>query len=220
MCKQYKVQAAYNRVAFLTDPEYRDKLEILKRISTTFEEEEIRWALSCSAALFFRGIVDDFGDYDLLFHVDDVERAKEVMSTKCEIVLDENTPQRNSYFASPYYQQAKWGEVEFDLIADISVKTFGGLYTYKVDQGLEMNSLDGNFCLPLIPIEAQMVLYGMMEGWQAKRRFKRELCLEYLQEMKISQVVLRYEPILRNALEQKIPADLKEVINTLLSPST
>lgn len=212
---QYELQAAYNKTAFLTSPEYREKLEILRKVSKAFEENGIHWAISCSSALFFRGIVDDFNDYDLLLDVKDVEKAKKVL-TSCGVVLDENTPQKNTYFDSPYYQQAKAGNVEFDLIADISVKTFGGLYTFKVEQGLEMNSLEGNICIPLIPIEAQLVLYGMMEGWQAKRRFKRELCYAYLQAMKNNQCPLRYHGILEEALTQRITASLKEVINSLL----
>lgn len=215
--KNYQLQAAYNKAAFLSDSEYREKYEVLKMVSKAFEEAGVIWALSCSSAMFFRGIVDDFNDFDILLWADseNVEKAKKVL-VACGVVLNENTPQKNKHFASPYYQQANAGKVEFDIIADISVKTFGGLYTYKVEQGVEMNSLDGNICLPLAPIEAQMLLYGMMEGWQAKRRFKRELCYEYLCAMKEIQKNLRYKHILEEALEQKIPTDLKEVVSSLL----
>ena len=215
--KHYELQGVLNKYTFVYDPAYREKFEILKRVSEAFVDSGVEWGLSCSSSLFFRGIVDDFNDFDILLDAskENVELAQKVL-TECGVVLNEHTPQKNEFFASPYYQQATAGSVEFDLIADISVTTFGGKYTYKVEQGLEKNSLPGNVFIPLAPIEAQMVLYGMMEGWQPKRRFKRNLCYEYLMEMKNSQPVLRYQDILQEALTQKIPGDLKQVISSLL----
>lgn len=211
----YELQAVLNKAAFLTDPVYQEKCAILTRISKAFTDAGISWALSCSSAMFFRGIVDDFNDYDILLSKRDTQRAKKIL-VDLGVTLNPETPQKDNFFCSPNYQQAKYGKVEFDLITDISLKTFGGLYTFRVEDGLEMNSLDGNIPLPLAPIEAQLVLYGMMEGWQAKRRYKRELCYQYLLEMKKSQSPLRYEGILRDALAQKIPRTLAEVINSLL----
>ena len=211
----YDIQRMSNILAFLTDPVYGERLEILKKISTAFEENGVSWALSCSTALFFRGILDDFHDYDVLVSQKDTQRAKEILSD-CGLVLNPNTPQKNTFFCSPDYVQASCGNVEFDIITDIALKTFGGKYTYKVEQGVEPVSLDGNVLIPLIPVEAQMVLYGMMEGWQAKRRFKRDLCWQYLQEMRKIQSPLRYQGILTDAMEQQIPDFLREVINSLL----
>jgi len=215
MCLSYSLQAAYNKADLTRSPYYREKFEALASVSEGFRQEGVRWALSCSAALFVRGITDDFDDFDLLLHKEDVDKAKKVLA-ECGVEVDEETPQRHQFFASPYYQQAKKGAVEFDLIADISVRTFGGLYTYKVEQGVEVDSLEGNIAIPLCPIEAQLVLYGMMEGWQARRRYKRELCHEYLTEMRKKQHPLRYSFILEDALQQQIPPFLKEVIQALL----
>lgn len=213
--KQYERQAAYNMVAFLTSPEYRERLEVLKEISKVFDENGILWQLTCSTALFFRGMLDDFNDFDILVLVEDFERAQ-VAWRSIGILVNDNTPQKEAYFASPYYKQARKGNVELELMADLSLKTFGGLYTFKANQGTENISIEGNICLPLIPIEAQLVLYAMMEGWQTKRFFKREICREFLEEMKKNQNPLRYHEILEDALKQNIPKFIKEVISSLL----
>ena len=211
----YLLQAYLNKSAFQNSPKYREKREILEKISKAFEQAGIKWALSCSAALFFRGIVDGFNDFDILLSKDSMEKAKETLRN-LGVVLNESTPQKDDYFCSPDFQQARYGNVEFDLITDISIKTFGKTYTYKIEQGLEMNSLDGNYPLPLIPIEAQLVLYGKMEGWESTRLLKRYWCHQYLLEMKKTQKVLRYHEILKDALEQGMPPTLIEVINSLL----
>lgn len=215
----YDLQSAFNKADFQTYAGYRDKYEILCRISKAFAEAGIKWALSCSFALFIRGILDRFNDFDILLSKKDTVRAKKILED-IGIVLNPKTPQKDNYFCSPDYQQATWqgtfSTVEFDLITDISLKTYGGLYTYRVEDGVEMSSMDGNIPLPLIPIEAQMVLYGMMEGWQAVRYLKRDLCYRYLVAMKDSQSPLRYHKILEDALAQKIPPFLVEVINSLL----
>lgn len=211
----YELQAAYNKADFQTYPGFREKYTFLSVASPAFTDAGVKWALSCSSAMFFRGMIETFNDFDILFSEDDTIRGKEVLES-IGVVLNPKTPQKDNYFCSPDYQQAKFGSVELDLITNISLKTFGGLYTYRVEDGVEMNSLDGNIPLPLIPIEAQMVLYGMMEGWQAKRLIKRDACYRYLVEMKKSQSPLRYHKILEDALTQEIPPFLREVINSLL----
>ena len=50
-------------------------------------------------------------------------------------------------------------------------------------QGNQVELLDLDYVtVPLLPAEALFVLYGMMEGWQRRRRFKRELIFQYLKE--------------------------------------
>lgn len=52
------------------------KLEILSQIAKKLNEGHITWAVGGSLLLYFKGIVDEFHDIDLMVHADDAEEAK------------------------------------------------------------------------------------------------------------------------------------------------
>ena len=204
----WEFQKNANILAFLTAPEYEERKQILENICQN--ASKISWALSCSSNLFFRGIVDDFNDYDILVKLDDVESLKNVLR-KIGAEINENTVQKNC-FTSPYYQQAKIGKFDFDLVGDITINTFNGSYCYQVkDEEINFVTIDGNINIPLIPVEACFVLYGMMEGWQSRRRLKRDLCFNFLRQQGVS-----YPGVLQDALNQDIPSWLQEIIKQFL----
>ena len=153
----YEIQRNANILAFLTAPEYQEQKRILKKVSEVLMDAKVRWALSCSSALFFKGLVDDFHDYDILVNIEDVE----IMINSLEsinVTINKDTIQKE-YFTSPYYQQAKRGNCDFDLIGDITINTFGGRYCYPVkNQELEYVFLEGNIVIPIIPVEASFLL--------------------------------------------------------------
>ncbi len=62
----------------------------------------------------------------------------------------------------------------------------------------------------MIPVEAQYLLYSMMEGWQLRRRFKRILIQAYLGEK------IEYRSILEKALEEDLPNWIKRNVRELL----
>lgn len=207
---RWEEQKNANILAFLTAPEYQERKHTLERMCQTFSEHNVRWVLSCSSSLFFKGIVDDFHDFDVLVHIEDVEALKSAMS-EMGANIELETVQKG-YFTSPYYQQAQLGRVEFDMIGNITVNTFGGSYCYPVKtEETEIVSIDGNILVPTVAVEASLILYGMMEGWQARRKWKRELCTQYLLENG-----LEHKEILMDALDQGIPKWLQEVIRSLL----
>jgi len=43
-----------------------EKLKVLKKIAVAFEEKQILWAVGASALLYFKGMVPDFGDIDIV----------------------------------------------------------------------------------------------------------------------------------------------------------
>lgn len=198
-----------NAFTFVTASEYTERLDVLEKACQSLRKENVAWALSCSTSLFFQGIVDDFNDFDILVDVKDI-KAMEKALMSIGIKLDPTIQKRG--FASPYYQEAHLGDVHFDLIGDITLNTFQGLYCYPVKkQELEWVSLGHNIFVPMVPVESSLCLYGMMEGWQSKRRFKRELCYEFLKENG-----LKHPEVLEKAMSQNIPDWLKEVIGSLL----
>ena len=79
MQNYYSDQALNNVVAFYEDKEYFERKETFLVIANCFRQEGIGWAVGCSMNLFFRGIVDDFHDLDLIVDIKDVEQIEKIM---------------------------------------------------------------------------------------------------------------------------------------------
>lgn len=211
MMTKWENQSARNILALLTSDEYTNRKEVLEKVCSSFNKTGIRYALSCSAALFLQGLVDDFHDFDVLVHIDDVNKIKETM----ESIGAELLPTiQKSAFTSPYYQEAQLQGEHFDLVGDITVATFNKEYCYPVKtKECQYISVEGLIdVVPVIPIEASFLLYGMMEGWQSKRVFKRELCKDFLLSNGLA-----YPGILENALAvDQLPQWLSDLVKDLL----
>lgn len=206
---KWEYQKNANILAFLTAPEYEERKRVLTSVCRSLSAYKVQWGLALSANLFFNGLVDDFNDYDILVKLQDAQNLKGSMK-RIGVEIDEQTVQKR-FFTSPYYQEAYMGRVHFDLIGDITVNAFHRQYCYRVNsKQIEWLTLEGNVNVPLCPIETNMVLYGMMEGWQAKRRLKRELAREYLANG------VKHPDVLEDALKQGIPPFLQKVVEALL----
>lgn len=67
--------------------EVREKIELLKKIAHRFNESNVVWALGASMLLYFKGIVPDFHDIDLMVVNSDVECVRRILSEMGEIQL-------------------------------------------------------------------------------------------------------------------------------------
>lgn len=211
MTRKYLSQRNANILAFLTAPEYKVRREALKHLCKILNGLGIEWVFSCSIVLFFLGIIDDFNDFDVFIMPEDAEKVENaLLAAKAELRQDDT--QKGGYFSSQFYREGMFMGVHLDLIGNESICAFKTKYTYavKADEIEHMN-IDGNINISLCPVEACLVLYGMMEGWQARRRYKRELCREYLEETGIM-----YSQVLRNALDQGLPSFLEKIVKDLL----
>lgn len=50
-----------------------EKISLLKRIAHRLNEAQVEWCLGASMMLYFKEIVSEFHDIDLMISVDDVE---------------------------------------------------------------------------------------------------------------------------------------------------
>ena len=203
-------QAFANKVALLTSSEFSARKEALEKLTEAAPYGSITWALSCSSNLFLRGLTDDFADFDVLIDMKDVEKFKTAFEKMGGRLLD--TVQKRC-FSSPYYQEAMYKNIHFDIVGDITVNTYATQYCYQlISEEIDVINLGRNIQVPLCPTEANLLLYGMMEGWQARRRYKRDLCFSYL-----SKYGLQYPNVLQSAMtEQNLPHHLKKVVSELL----
>ncbi len=214
IARDYRDQAYANHLALLSSEEFQERLEVLKTIARVFSKYGIIWALAFSSNLFLRGIVDDFHDFDLLISSRDVDKLDEALK---EIGVKIISTSQKGVFSSPYYKEAELGRVHLDIIVGIEINTFGTTYRYEVkEEELFMVNLDGNIYVPLVPIEANHILYGMMVGWQSRRVYKKELCRYFLIENG-----LEYPNVLQDALDNFLlptePMNLRKEVEELLA---
>ena len=61
-------------------PEIQKKIELLQKIAHRFNEANIEWALGASMLLYFKGIISEFHDIDLMISVHDAEQVRTILS--------------------------------------------------------------------------------------------------------------------------------------------
>lgn len=205
----YNFQKYANLDALMTAPEYNERRDVLLKMVKVFKRNNVQWALTSSANLFFRGIVDNFSDFDMLFSMDDIEKAEAALEEIGATLIMEDT-QKHGYFASGHYREGFVGSVHLDIIGDMTLTTFGTQYKYVLKEEHITYNWDLAVGVPLSPMEADILFYGMMEGWQPKRRLKRRLCYEYI---KNSGVI--HQEIFEEASKQNLPDFLNVVMNEL-----
>lgn len=205
----YRQQVEANIIDFYNNSGFHERRNTLFKISALFDKEQVDWALICSSNLFFQGIVDDFHDFDILVSQKSLPKVVELMNGPLNAQLLETGG--NGYCESDCYMHYVLGECHIDILCGFRLKTFGTEYYYQFSKR-EMDSLNSEyFDVPLVPLEAQLVLYAMMEGWQQRRKFKRKLIFEALNTLGV-----KYPQILTNALEKFQLLYLHEVLQSML----
>ena len=74
----YKNQSNSNILDFYGNY-FEDRRNVFFRIINQFKKYNVNYALGCSSNLFFRGIVDDFNDFDIIFDKKDSDKISEIM---------------------------------------------------------------------------------------------------------------------------------------------
>ena len=120
---KYERQQNANITAFLHGEEFLNRRNVLSAVCKAFERTNITWGLAMSSSLFFRGLIDDYGDYDILIEMDDVKRFETIFK-RIGGKIDDNTKQK-PVFSSPYYKEGYLYGFHFDLISNFTVNTFG-----------------------------------------------------------------------------------------------
>lgn len=203
--KDYQKQRLSNLLAYIADDEMMAKRKVVEKLIQEMDND-ISWALACSGCMYFNGAWDEMNDLDIIVSSEDVERfTKTFYKLGGELV--EGQREKARYFDSGYYASGKLDEVEFDVISDYTVTTYGTRYCFSLKKE------EIKYCkeIPLIPMEANFLLYGMMTGWQEKRFFKYGLCLEYLKNEGIF-----YPEILEQARKYNLPRFIAEDIESVI----
>lgn len=203
----YRRQSDSNILDFFNDY-FESRRNVFFKIIDEFKKQDIHFALGCSSNLFFRGIVDDFNDFDIIFEKKDSDAISEIMSKLGAKLVATGG---NGFCESDLYLHYILDSIHIDFISGFRINTFDKSYYYDLSNN-EVENLDSEyFQIPLVPTEIQLILYAMMEGWQPRRRFKRVIIYNYL-----NQEGLAFPKILEDSLNQDLPNWIKKLIQSLL----
>lgn len=210
MLNIFNYQAEANISCLLEDKGYEERKKAFFLLLEQFQVNEIPFAILCSFNLFLRGIVDEFHDFDILIDINYVEKVKNIMkSIGAKLVATGG----NGYCESDVYLHYQLDRVDVDIIAGFKIVTFGTELHYpynpeevQICKIYEEKEMD----IPLVALEALYLLYAMMEGWQAKRRFKRVLIGECINKSNI-----KFPKIFDRYLKQQLPGWIKREVRRI-----
>ena len=203
----YRRQSNSNVLDFFNDY-FEPRRKVLFQIIDEFNKQNIHFALACSSNLFFRGVVDDFNDFDIIFEKKDSDLISEIMTKLGGKLLGTGG---NGFCESDVYLHYILDSTHIDFISGFRINTFGKSYYYDLSSNEVENLESEYFQIPLLPTEIQLILYAMMEGWQPRRRFKRVIIYNYL-----NQEGLTFPQILEDSLKKDLPDWIKKLIQSLL----
>lgn len=203
----YRRQSDSNILDFFNDY-FESRRNVFFKIIDEFKKQDIHFALGCSSNLFFRGIVDDFNDFDIIFEKNDSDAISEIMSKLGAKLVGTGG---NGFCESDVYLHYILDSTHIDFISGFRINTFDKSFYYDLPNN-EVENLDSEyFQIPLVPTEIQLILYAMMEGWQPRRRFKRVIIYNYLNQEGVA-----FPQILEDCLKQDLPDWIKKLIQSLL----
>lgn len=137
----------------------RRKLEILKIIAQRFNREGITWALGASMLLYFKGMVSEFHDIDLMVVLEDTGKAKNVLDG-----MGRRLPVKdNAGYATKCFLEYDIDGTGVDLMAGFAIVSGGKVYdcSLQADQIAEYTWLDGEQ-IPLQSIALWRRYYSLM----------------------------------------------------------
>lgn len=137
-----------------------EKIQVLARVARALNGEGILWAVGASFLLYAKGIVDDFGDFDIMIADADAGRARQVFDT-----LGRQKPGKpNPKYATRMFLEYVVDGVEFDLMAGFTVIADGRAHAFSLDaDGVAEMLPIGGVPIPLQSVEAWRTFYVLMD---------------------------------------------------------
>lgn len=208
----YKMQANFNKFALSSNCELAEKYRFLIELTTACKPQNVHFAIACSTLIFLKGIWSEFNDFDLIVHPDDCEKMVDLLHNlgfkDAEIKNDQSIYRRN-YFGKFYREK-----IEIDLVCEWGILGGGNScyqYHFKEAQITHLK-VSQELTIPLMPLEAQFILYRMLSWHQPERTIKANfIYLYFLSE----NGGIEHPDVFTEALTQPLPNMVKSEIENL-----
>lgn len=135
------------------------KINVLKRIAIELNKKNITWALGASMLLYFKGIISEFKDIDIMVIDDDIDQVKKILLELGEL----QSPNLSSKYKTRVFLEFIIDNVDVDVMAGFSIVNGDNLIdcSLKPEEIIEYYDLDG-VKIPLQSIEIWCRYYELM----------------------------------------------------------
>ena len=106
--------------------EMQKKIELLQKIAHRFNETNIEWALGASMLLYFKGIISEVHDIDLLVSIPDAELVRKILSEMGE--LHPADPVSDPMYRTKVFMEFTIDSVDIDVMAGFTIVKEGKIY--------------------------------------------------------------------------------------------
>ena len=139
----------------------KEKLELLEKIAYHFNIENVEWVLGASMLLYFKDIIDEFHDIDLMISNDYVTKMKNILLEMGEILVPcEN---EDSIYRTKKFMEFIIDGIDVNVMAGLAIIYEGKLYDCSLskDQIVERIYL-GTELIPLQSLQLWCKYYHLM----------------------------------------------------------
>jgi len=146
----------------LVDPkmdEIRNKLNLLSKIAKELNHINVTWAIGASMMLYFKGIISDFYDIDIMVTEEEIDEVKEVLLSLGII----QAPNPTLTYKTKHFMEFIIESVEIDVIAGFVIVNKDEKYHFplKKEHIKEFTVING-VRIPLHALEGWRTYYQLM----------------------------------------------------------
>jgi hypothetical protein len=149
------------------------KLTVLSQIAKELNQKSLSWAVGASLLLYFKGIVPDFHDIDIMVTEDDVNEAKAVLLSFGTM----QPPNPNMAYKTKHFMEFIVEGVEIDVMAGFVIVNHNKEYQISFGKAdiKEYIKIKG-VSIPLQSVEAWRTYYQLMGRSEKVELIDAEAC--------------------------------------------
>lgn len=148
------------------------KLSVLEKIAKILNQNKITWAISASLLLYFKGIVDDFQDIDIMISEEDVLVVTNLLANYG--TLQQNNP--NSKYKTRVFLEYVIDNVEIDIMAGFIIVANNSEYYFPLTKkSISEIIVINDTPIPLQSIEEWKTFYSLMGRMEKVKLIERKL---------------------------------------------
>lgn len=135
------------------------KLNVLSMVAESLNKNNITWAIGASLLLYFKGIVHEFNDIDIIVDEKDVEKVKQILLSFGS--LQPKNP--NVQYKTKHFLEFKIDDVDFDIIAGFVIVCDNDEYYFPLQKSIIKDYINiNNVNIPLHSIREWRTYYKLM----------------------------------------------------------
>ncbi|MEG1878356.1 MAG: CatA-like O-acetyltransferase [Pseudoflavonifractor sp.] len=151
------------------------KLEVLAQIARALNERQLTWAVGASLLLYFKGIVSDFHDIDLMVTEEDAPAARQALSALGQL----QPPSPSAGYRTKIFLEFLIRDVEVDLMAGFVIVSGGEAHAFPLrKEDIRDCTHVGGEAVPLQALSQWRTCYALMGRTEKVQLIDRACTIE------------------------------------------